>query len=145
MRPLLALATSLLLLLALTTNCLAKKATPEGAKARQAAAWIAGGHGELKAQTPAQRGILQPGGKSSHYSFGEKKEKAKRERFTVNLNPELINWARRAVVFTPGQSLTGLVEQALTRELERLEKKRGEPFPSTTATPKKGRPLTIKG
>jgi len=63
----------------------------------------------------------------------------------VNLNPELINWARRAVVFTPGQSLTGLVEDALTRELERLETERGEPFPSTTATPKKGRPVTIKG
>ena len=96
----------------------------------------------MKAQSPAQRGSHQP---EVQPFPGEKKEKARRERFTVNLNPELINWARRAVVFTPGQSLTGLVEQALTRELERLEKKRGEPFPSTTATPKKGRPVTIKG
>jgi hypothetical protein len=48
------------------------------------------------------------------------------------------------VVFTPGQSLTGLVEEALTHELERLETEKGVPFLSTTATPKKGRPVTIK-
>ena len=122
-----------------------KKAASTLDKAKQAAGWIAGGHGELKAQTPTQRGIHRPEDKSSLYSPREKKEKAKRERFTVNLNPELINWARRAVVFTPGQSLAGLVEDALTRELGRLEAERGEPFPSTTATPKKGRPVTIKG
>ena len=122
-----------------------KNAASAADKAKLAAKWIAVGHGELKAQTPTQRGIHRPEDKSSHYSPREKKEKAKRERFTVNLNPELINWARRAVVFTPGQSLTGLVEDALTRELERLETERGESFPSTTATPKKGRPVTITG
>ena len=120
-----------------------KKAAPAVVgKAEELEAWIALGGEELKAQSPAQRGIHQPEAKSFPE---EKKEKAKRERFTVNLNPELINWARRAVVFTPGQSLTGLVEEALTRELERLETEKGKPFPSTTATPKKGRPVTIKG
>ena len=122
-----------------------KKAASVADKAKQAAGWITGGPEELKTQTPAQRGIHRSNDKSSHYSHREKKEKSKRERFTVNLNPELINWARRAVVFTPGQSLAGLVEDALTRELGRLEAERGEPFPSTTATPKKGRPVTIKG
>jgi hypothetical protein len=107
---------------------------------KQASAWITGGREELKAQTPAQRGIVVEKPSSPE----EKKPKAKRERFTVNISPDLINWARKAVIFTPGQSLTGLMEDALTRELERLEKKRGEPFPDTTATPKKGRPLTIK-
>lgn len=122
-----------------------KKAVSVANKTKAAVRWIKTGGEELKAQSPAQRGIHRPEDKSSHNSLGEKKEKGKRERFTVNLNPELINWARRAVVFTPGQSLTGLVEDALTRELERLETERGDPFPSTTATPKKGRPVTIKG
>jgi hypothetical protein len=75
----------------------------------------------------------------------ESQEDAKRKRFTVNLAAGLIEWARRATVFTPGQSLSGLVEEALTRELKRLEKARGEAFPSTTATPKKGRPIVLKG
>lgn len=100
--------------------------------------WITSGRQELQQQTPAQRGIItttQP---------VKEPTPRKRERLTVNLNPDLINWARRAVVFTPGQSLTGLLEEALRRELERLEKKRGEAFPDTTATPKKGRPVTIK-
>jgi len=118
-----------------------KKAAPAVDRAKQAADWVELGAGELKAQSPAQRGIHQP---EAQPLPGEKKEKARRERFTVNLNPELINWARRAVVFTPGQSLTGLVEQALTHELERLETEKGEPFKATTATPKKGRPVTIK-
>lgn len=116
-----------------------KKTTTKKPDPKKAASWITGGREELKAQTPAQRGIQE---KSSLSSPEEKKPK--RERFTVNLQPDLINWARKAVVFTPGQSLTGLMEEALIRELERLEKERGEPFPNTTATPKKGRPVTIK-
>jgi hypothetical protein len=112
----------------------------ETQKKAAASSWITQGREELKAQTPAQRGIVVEKPSSPE----EKRPKAKRERFTVNLTPDLINWARKAVIFTPGQSLTGLMEEALTRELERLEKKRGEPFPDTTATPKKGRPLTIK-
>lgn len=100
-------------------------------------AFITQGNAELAKQTPAQRGIQAP--------KKEESSNRKRERFTVNLAPDLIEWARRAVVFTPGLSLTGLIEDALTRELERLEKKRGEAFPETTATPKKGRPVTLKG
>jgi hypothetical protein len=109
---------------------------------KTAESWITQGRGERKDATPAQRGIQKPKTKDPQE---KKKEPAKRERFTVNLAPTLIEWARRAVVFTPGQSLSGLAEDALTRELTRLEKQRGEPFPSTTATPKKGRPVTLKG
>lgn len=115
--------------------------TPKKKPDTQAAAsWITQGRAELHQQSPAQRGIQHP-----NSSQQEKVERPKRERFTVNLDPTLIDWARRCVVFTPGQSLAGLVEDALTRELERLEKKRGEPFPETTATPKKGRPVIIRG
>jgi hypothetical protein len=105
-----------------------------------AVSWIADGQEELKMQTRAQRGIHPPKVKAQDVA---KTEDAKRKRFTVNLAPDLIEWARRAVVFTPGQSLSGLVEEALTRELKRLEKSRGEAFPTTTATPKKGRPIIL--
>jgi hypothetical protein len=115
--------------------------TPKAQKPdpKAAASWITKGRAELQAQTPAQRGFKEPVAETP-----AKPAKAKRERFTVNLSPDLIEWARRAVVFTPGQSLTGLMEEALTRELERLEKKQGAPYPETTATPKKGRPVTLK-
>lgn len=68
----------------------------------------------------------------------------KRERLTVNVPPELVEWARRAVVLTPGLTLTGLVEQALTRELEQLERILGKPFPSTKLLPRRGRPVSLK-
>ena len=109
---------------------------------KTAESWITQGRGERKDATPAKQGSHKS---KSEDSQEKKKGPAKRERFTVNLAPTLIEWARRAVVFTPGQSLSGLAEDALTRELTRLEKQRGEPFPSTTATPKKGRPVTLKG
>ena len=68
----------------------------------------------------------------------------KRERLTVNVPPELVEWARRAVVLTPGLTLTGLVENALTLELERLERKLGKPFPTTKLAPRRGRPVSLK-
>ena len=105
---------------------------------KKAAAWITQGREELHAQSPAQRGIAKKEPATAM-------EKPKRERFTVNLDPDLIEWARRAVVHTPGLTLTGLVEEAVTKELERREKKQGEPFPETTARPTKGRPVTLKG
>ena len=67
----------------------------------------------------------------------------KRERLTVNVPPELVEWARRAVVLTPGLTLTDLVSSALTKELERLEKKLGEPFPLTKLAPRRGRPVKL--
>jgi hypothetical protein len=68
----------------------------------------------------------------------------KRERLTVNVPPELVEWARRAVVLTPGLTLTGLVEVALTLELERLERKLGKPFPPTKLSPRRGRPVSLQ-
>ena len=101
----------------------------------QLTAFISKGNVEQTQLRPEQRGIHAP---------AEETKPRKRERFTVNLAPDLIEWARRAVVFTPGQSLTRLMEDALTRELKRQEKERGEPYPATTETPHKGRPVTLK-
>ena len=101
--------------------------------------FIEQGVGEIAKQTPSMRGIKTPEKPT------EKTTQAKRERFTVNLPPELIEWARRAVVNTLGLTLTALMEEALTKELERLEKKQGKPFPTSDSTPKKGRPVKVKG
>ena len=51
-----------------------------------------------------------------------------KERFTVNLPPELIERARNAVYWTPGLTLAGLAEDALFKALRRLEKGNGGPF-----------------
>jgi len=102
--------------------------------------WITDGQEERKMQAPAKRGTSKPKVEGPQE---EKKVDTKRERFTVNIGNDVIEWARRATVFTPGMSLSGLVEEALTRELKRLEKARGESFPTTTLTPKKGRPIVL--
>jgi len=109
-----------------------KKATTKDVEA-----WATGHQAGPTIPGPANHKVTSP--------TKESQEDAKRKRFTVNMTPDLIEWARRAVVFTPGQSLCGLVEEALTRELQRLEKLRKEPFPHTTASPKKGRPIVLKG
>jgi hypothetical protein len=118
-----------------------KPANPKKPDVKTPSLWITQGRGELHTQTPAQRGLQV----ESPTTAPAKVTKAKRERFTVNLSPALIEWTRRAVVFTAGETLAGLLEGALTTELKRLEAERGEPFPATTATPKRGRPVVLRG
>lgn len=114
-------------------------AAPKKKDLSQLTAFIRQGTTELQKLRPEQRGI--------HSAVKETTEEgpAKRERFTVNLDPETIEWARRAVVHTLGLTLSGLVEEALARELSRREKQNGGPFPTSTATPKKGRPVKLRG
>jgi hypothetical protein len=105
-----------------------------------AASWITQGRAELQAQTPAQRGIEE----TPEAPKVKRKGPAQpaRERFTANLPPDLIEWARRAVVYTPGLTLAALAERALSRELRAMEKDRGEPFPETITKPRRGRPVS---
>ncbi len=56
--------------------------------------------------------------------------KLKKERVTFQLTVDLIERARDAVYFTPGLTMTHLMEEALIAQLERILKKRGKPFPS---------------
>lgn len=56
--------------------------------------------------------------------------KRRKERFTVLLPPELIEWARDAVAATPGLTLSGLTEDAIRSTLLHLEAKRGQRFPA---------------
>lgn len=65
-----------------------------------------------------------------------------KERVTFQLPVDLIEKARDAVYWTPGLTMANLMEEALVAQLERTEKKRGEPFPSRAgAALRTGRPV----
>jgi hypothetical protein len=64
-----------------------------------------------------------------------------KERLTVHVPVELIDRVKNIVYWTPGLTLARLAEEALTREVEKREKERGEPFPHRTEELKGGRPL----
>lgn len=68
-------------------------------------------------------------------------EKATKERVTFQLPTETIERARNAVFWTPGATMAALMEEALSVHLDRLEKKRGEPFPTRSGALKTGRPV----
>ena len=68
---------------------------------------------------------------------------SKRERFTSKLPTEVIERARNAVYWTPGLTLAGLTESALSAYLDALEKERGEAFPQRQGELKLGRPIKI--
>lgn len=67
-----------------------------------------------------------------------------RERVTFQLPIEVVERARDAVVFTPGLTLASLVTDAIEEQLTKLEKARGEPFPSRKGQAMKpGRPVKM--
>ena len=51
----------------------------------------------------------------------------------INLSPETANRLRNAVFCTAGMRLSPFVDKAITEALDRLENKRGEPFPQRKA------------
>lgn len=65
----------------------------------------------------------------------------KKVSITIRLDPEVLDHVKRAAYWTPGATLGGLVEDALRRELARLEKGRGEAFPKLGGKLRTGRPL----
>jgi hypothetical protein len=72
-----------------------------------------------------------------------KAESGKRSRLTVDISGEVADAARSAVYWTPGLTLAGLIESGIRYEVERLEKERGEGFPSRPGDSglKRGRPV----
>ncbi len=69
-----------------------------------------------------------------------------RERFTAQLDRDLIERVRRTVISLQGPpefaTISGFAAEALARECARLERKHnsGEPFPDHGVRPRPGRP-----
>jgi hypothetical protein len=64
-----------------------------------------------------------------------------KERMTFHLPVEVMERAKNAVYWTPGLTLADLAAKALTGAVDRLEKRKGEPFPPRKANLKGGRPI----
>jgi post-segregation antitoxin (ccd killing protein) len=64
-----------------------------------------------------------------------------KSQIAVTVTEELADRARDAVYWTPGLTLSGLVEEALEREIRRRERARGEPFPKRKGDLPSGRPI----
>jgi len=58
-----------------------------------------------------------------------KEKEAKKVPLTVTIPPELLERARNAVYWSHGLTLAKIVEQGLIKEIDRLEKANGKPFP----------------
>ena len=56
-------------------------------------------------------------------------DRSSSRRLTAYVDPEVLDRARRASYWTPGLTLSALVEDALRVELDRLEAERGDRFP----------------
>ncbi|SRR5713226_6326387 len=67
--------------------------------------------------------------------------RVRKERVTFQLSVDLIERARNTVYWTPGATIAGLMEDALTAHLEQVEQKRGAPFPPRERALKTGRPI----
>ena len=64
-----------------------------------------------------------------------------KERVTFQLPVALIERVRDAVYWTPGATMAALMEAALSDHLERLEKRRGQPFERRGGALRTGRPI----
>ena len=66
-----------------------------------------------------------------------------KEVWSSRMDPELLDKARAVAFWTPGLTLSSLVDLALRDYLERWVEKHGEPD-TRTAPLREGRPLTIR-
>jgi hypothetical protein len=62
-------------------------------------------------------------------------------KLTIRLPADVMERARNAVYHSPGLTLAALTIAAFTRELDRLEQQRGEPFPARHGPVRTGRPI----
>jgi hypothetical protein len=61
------------------------------------------------------------------------------QRFTISLPAAIIDRIRSAVYYSPDLTLSSLAVAALTREVDRLERQRGEAFPAARGPLRPGR------
>jgi hypothetical protein len=67
-------------------------------------------------------------------------ERREKERLTVQIDGEVLNRLRNAVYWTPGLTLTGVVEQSISDAVRAFERRRGKRFPQRSQELKAGRP-----
>ena len=71
--------------------------------------------------------------------------KSSLKRVTVMLPTALLERLRNAVFWTPGLTVNGLIESAISLQLCDLETKNGGPYPVRTTELKGGRPRKKRG
>ena len=59
----------------------------------------------------------------------DKTPSKKKRRMTVHLTQGIVDRIHAAVFWTPGESVTDLVERAVATEIDKMEKERRDPFP----------------
>ena len=65
----------------------------------------------------------------------------KKQRITFNLSITLIERIKNCAFWTPGLTMAALVEVAVKEKIDKIEKKRGEPFPKRSGPLTAGRPM----
>ncbi len=73
----------------------------------------------------------------------EAPEPVKKERVTVLLPADVAERARTACYWTPALTMAELVSTAIDAEIERMERKRGEPFQPRSGKIRTGRPQKL--
>ena len=62
-------------------------------------------------------------------------------RFTVSIQPDLLERARRVAYFEPGKTLAGLIREGLERIVTSYERRRKRPYPRRGDL-RRGKPLS---
>jgi len=70
----------------------------------------------------------------------ERVERGKKTRFTTNLGAEEVE-RLRDVAWWERKTVTDIVREAVAEHIQKLEKKRGKPFPPREGEVKTGRPV----
>jgi len=64
-----------------------------------------------------------------------------KQRVTIHIPVNLTERIKNAVYWEPGLTVAGFCEQALLKAIEKLEKEKGQPYPSRREQLRGGRPL----
>lgn len=64
-----------------------------------------------------------------------------KKNFSISINYEVLDKIRDIVYWTPGISVSGLIENCLVNLINAMEQERGEQFPKRTGQLHIGRPL----
>ena len=68
------------------------------------------------------------------------REMRDKERLTVLIRSDVLNRLRNAVFWTPGMTMTSIVERCISDAVSMLEQQRGSEFPQRSEELKAGRP-----